>query len=234
MGGLNIADVHFAVQAHRRLLAHANFLIDKMIFNATVAITLPAINVLMAQLSNRPLDGEQTKLLDEMLQPFTRAERSLRRSFRGEYQYLLERASANADVDEAVRNDVLHMYVYISDRSERSWADYWAGGLDIWVDVPLYTSQVSILTADQTNNFRYLEATLYLLRALREVYAGRVSPGIPAHPPPARWHWQWQVGNQALCLEPGDIHASLREGGEVYTICMEYLDWESVALQPAG
>lgn len=221
-GTLDIQDLYFQVQAHRRLLAESNFLIDKMIYTATAGITLPAINVFMAQRANQPLDVEETKLLDDMLRPFSKEERSMRRPFRGEYQLLLERAGEYDFTEEAI-NDVLRTYAYVSDRSELPWRDYWSSGLDVWADVPLYLYQDNFPAwANYTSNLRYVGAQLILLSALREIYEGRASPGIPSQPPPARWHWQWRVGEEELCLEPGDIHPSLVQYQPV--LCVQYLD----------
>jgi len=221
-GTLDIEDVHFQVQAHRRLLAEANFLIDKTLFTATTGNTLPAINMFMSQRANQPLDVEEKRLLDEMLRPLSVAERSMRRPFHGEYQLLLERAEEYDFTEEAI-NDGLRTFAYVSDRSELSWRDYWSSGLDIWADVPLYLSHDFIPTwTNHTSNLRYVGAQLILLSALREIYEGRASPGIPSLPPPARWHWQWRVDDEELCLEPGDIHPSLVPDQQV--LCAQYLD----------
>ena len=120
--------------------------------------------------------------------------------------------------------------VTVSVRSDASWADFWEHGLDVLAEVPINSfdwSEGLASYSDYVSNIRYLDANLYLLRALRGIYEGRTSPGIPAQPPPARWQWQWQVANQALCLAPGDIHVSFRN---VPTICFDYLEENDVAM----
>ncbi len=219
---LHIRDVHFYVQAHRRLLAESNFLIDKMIYTATVGISLPAINVLMAQGTTKSFDIAETRLLEEMLQPLSKEERSYRRALRGEYQLALHRADEYPEIDEIYFDDTLQVFAYVTERSELSWSDYWSKGLDVWADVPLYISGDWLPSwANYSTNTRYNDATLYLLRALREIYDGRASPGIPNQPPPARWHWQWRVDDEELCLEAGYIHHSLDQS---HPICLQYLD----------
>lgn len=227
-GTLDVGDVHFFVQAHRRLLAESNFLIDKMIYLASVSISFRAINVLMAQRSTQPFDAAEAELLEEMLRPLSKNERSLRRTLRGEYQYMLSSLDAYPDYpgfDAAALRDVREIYAYASERSERSWSDYWGEGLDVWADVPLYTSQDELGIqgwTDWVTNTHSLNVLPYLLRALRETYDGRASPGIPSQPPPARWAWQWRIEEDELCLSPGDIHPSLVLNES--PVCLPYLN----------
>ncbi len=223
---LDIHGLHFQVQAHRRLLAESNFLLDKMIYLATVGISLPSINVLMAQRATKPLDSAETKLLEEILQPLSKKELSIRRALRGEFQYFLAGSDTYPNeyalIEEVALADFPKIYTYVAERSERSWSDYWSEGLDTWVDVPLNIPQYwSSSWSDYTTSIRFIDLQLYLLRALREIYDGRTNPGIPGHPPPARWYWQWHDDSEELCLEPGDIHPSLVD--QVLTICAQYL-----------
>jgi hypothetical protein len=221
-GALDARETHFQVMAHRRLLAESGFLIDKMVFTATTGITAFTTNVLMAQIGDQSTD-EQTMLLDEMLQPLTLTERSMRKAYQGEREYL--RAAAERYGRDFGEQEVQHaarIYEYISDRSELPWKDYWRNGADVFADVPGYTDPETMPAyQDYSNHVRYIDASLHLLRALREIYQGRASPGIPAFDPPASWHWGWQADAQTLCLEPGLVHPSL---GEPQPICMEYLD----------
>lgn len=230
-GTLDAEELHFVVNAHRRLLAESNFLYDKVIFLPTSAISLQAVNTLMAQHAHNfpPLEPAEAELLDEMLQPMSRAEYSMRKSFHGESQFMAERAKDGV-IDESQLEEIYQVYRYVTDRSEASWAEFWEHGVDVLADVPISTFDWSEGIAgysDYPSSMRHVDANLYLLRALREIYEGRASPGIPAQPPPARWHWQWQVANQALCLTPGDIHVSFRNVG---TICIDYLEENDVAM----
>ncbi|MCZ6643105.1 MAG: hypothetical protein O7F71_16130, partial [Gammaproteobacteria bacterium] len=225
---LDIRDVHFQLKAHRRLLAESNFLTDKMIYLATVSISLPSINVLMAQRATKPFNVAQTQLLEELLQPLSIAEHSLRRALRGEFQYFLAKADTYPDEDpllvEVALADFPKIYTYVAERSERSWSEYWSEGLDVWADVPLNISEVWYSWNTYTTNIRYIDVHLSLLRALREIYEGRTNPGIPGLSPPARWHWQWHDDTEELCLEAGDIHPSLAD--EALIMCVEYLgEW---------
>lgn len=235
-GFLDADEVHFVIGAHRRLLAESNFLIDKIVFLASFSNSLMAVNILMAQHAHSfpPLEPAKAKLLDEMLQPMTRAEYSMRRIFHGESrrmagQIAKELIEKGVSIDEPQLEDVYRIYDYVADRSEASWSDLWGGGLDVWVDVPIYSIEEAYVASysNYVSNFRYMDANLYLLRALREIYEGRTSPGIPAQPPPARWHWQWHVANQALCLTPGDIHVSFQN---VPTICYDYFEEQDVTM----
>ena len=87
---LDAKDVHFLTSAHRRLLAESNFMIDKMIHIATAGISLQAINILMAQHAHsyKSLAPAEAKMLDEVLQPMTIAEYSMRRVLHGESLYV--------------------------------------------------------------------------------------------------------------------------------------------------
>ena len=225
--GLDMQTLHFHVLAHRRLLAQSNFLIDKMIFIATTGLSVLAINAAMARVDVAALDPEQKTLLDEMLESLTTEELSLRRPLRGEYQYALLRATDTSELNDAVVDELLTVYTYMAERSEQSWPDYWQHGVDVWADVPLQASvntvppELWVSWVEYTNNIRYVDLQIHMLRALREVYAGRASPGIPGLAPPPRWHWQWRSESRELCLEPGDIHPSV---SRAQTICMELLD----------
>lgn len=170
-------------------------------------------------------------MLDEVLQPMTITEHSMRRVLHGEVQLrVAERTKYGVSIDESQLEDVHRIYDYVADRSDASWADFWEHGLDVLAEVPISSFNWSERIAnysDFMSNIRHLDAKLYVLRALREIYEGRTSPGIPAQPPPPRWYWQWQAANQALCLAPGDIHYSF---GEVLTICVDYLEEQDVAM----
>ena len=229
---LDAKDVHFVVSAHRRLLAESNFMIDKMIQIATAGISLQAINILMAQHAHslQPLAPAEAKMLDEALQPMTIAEYSMRRVLHGESLYVAYLIKDGANITESQVEDYHQIYSYVANRSEASWADLWSRGLDLRADVPVSSLDIEFMApgySSYVSYIRHLDASLYVLRALREIYEGRISPGIPAQPSPPRWYWEWQVANQALCLAPGDIHFSF---GNAPTICVDYLEEPDVAM----
>lgn len=223
-GRLQAPEVHFQLAAHRRMLAESGFLIDKMIFTATVSIAMAPVNVLMAQLGAEAT-AEQTRLLNEMLKPLSVDELSLRAAMQGEHRHMLairERSTEYPELDDTTLTDVARTHLYIADQSELDWDTYWREGLDVLSDVPdLPHFEYVPQWADYITNTRMLDAQLYVLRALREMYAGRVTPGVPASPPPAFWRWRWK--GDELCLEPGYVHPSL---GEPRAMCVAYLEVE--------
>jgi hypothetical protein len=209
------------ISAHRRRLALSNILIEKMIFLATTSILLPAVNVHMAHhATTRPSANE--RVLDDILEPLGTDELSLRRAMDGELR-LAKRRVAPDSYQAGMLKEVGRFYDYVSDRSEASWEDFWSNGLDVYADVPglLLDEEWLPDLASYSVNIRHADATLYILRALREVYEGRASPGPPSQPPPAGWFWDWDDETQSLCLEPGSIHPTLDPQG---TICLEYFD----------
>ncbi len=116
------------------------------------------------------------------------------------------------------------------------WTRYWAEGVPpldadkfgalsfAGVTAPAYAEYVA---RERATNFRR-----FLFPALADVYAGRVSPGVPARPAPARWRWEWREGPQpALCLVSDTVHASTRQMPEkdAETWCVDYYDETAVA-----
>ena len=221
---LDVAAVHFVVSAHRRLLAESNFLIDKMLYLATTGITAQTINVLMAQYAGayQELSPTSSKLLDEMLTPLTQAEYSLRRSFHGEARYWAVLHEDDQDtIDETMRRDLERMRDYVVNRSEADWQDLWGNGVDVVANVPVYSIEMGMAAyayGDYIRNIGLVDVQLTVLRALREVYEGKVSPGTPALPPPPLFQWLWST--DSLCLVPDNTHPSL---GEVPDLCVDYL-----------
>ena len=115
------------------------------------------------------------------------------------------------------------------------WGTYWSDGLppideEKFSENPLTLiiapSYDSYLTTDRAAHFRVI-----LFPALADIYAGRVSPGMPARPAPPHWRWAWQTGDQPeLCLVGDDIHPSVRlmpdQPAERW--CVDYYDEASV------
>ena len=209
------------LSAHRRRLALSNILIDKMVFLATTGILLSGINVHMA---HREATGlvEGKRMLDDLLEPLAPEELSIRRAMDGEFRLAEKRIQQDSN-EVGMLNEIERFYTYVSDRSEADWEDFWLNGLNIHENVPglLLDEEWLPDLANYAANIRNVDATLLVLQALRGVYEGKVSPGIPAQPPPAGWYWDWQEDTQSLCLEPGSIHATLDHPD---TICLEYLD----------
>ena len=209
------------LSAHRRRLAMSNTLIDKMIFLATTRILLPGINVHMAHREATGLGADQ-RMLDDLLEPLAPEELSIRRAMDGELRLAAKRIQQDSN-EVGTLNEIDRFYTYVSDRSEADWEDFWLNGLNLHENVPglLLDEEWLPDLANYAANIRNVDATLLVLQALRGIYEGRVSPGIPAQPPPAGWYWDWQEETQSLCLEPGSIHATLDHPD---TICLEYLD----------
>lgn len=226
------ARLHEQVAAHRRRLALSNVLIEKMIFVATTDILLPAINMHMAY-HETLAPGADEQLLDDMLKPLVRDELSLRQALAGELHYAA--AVLEEQEDPSVQlDDLERVYGFVADRSEAGWEDFWRRGLDVLanVEVPSHF-EWNTSWADYAAHVRYLEASLYVLRALREMYEGRISPGPPATPAPYAWSWRWEESSQTLCLDPGYLHASVKSPGSV---CHQYLVAVDVAayVSPIG
>ena len=223
-GMADAARLHEQVKAHRRRLAISNVLIEKMIFLATTGIVLPAINVHMAH-RELPTTAADRRLLDDMLKPLVRDELSLRKAVDGELRYAAARLEELPEGDPPVQLDELErMYGFIADRSEAGWEDFWRDGLDVLANVEMPPDFYLYVPswADYAANVRYLEASLYVLRALREMYEGRISPGPPATQAPYGWSWRWEEESQTLCLDPGYVHASVSMEGPA-SICHQYL-----------
>lgn len=223
-GMADAARLHEQVSAHRRRLATSNYLLEKMIFLATTGVVLPAINVHMAHREARATVADRT-LLDEMLKPMIREELSLRRAIDGELRYAAARMEELSEGDSPVQlDDLERVYGFVADRSEASWEGFWRHGLDVLanVEVPPEVNAHMPDWANYTANGRYLDASLWVLRALREMYEGRISPGPPATEAPYGWSWRWEEESQTLCLDPGYVHASVSRD-EPASICHPYL-----------
>lgn len=130
-------------------------------------------------------------------------------------------------------NDVLaRHYVPIS---TMPWADYWSKGIppidEQDFDVPSFAligapAYESYITVERAARFQ-----MFLFPALADIYAGRVSPGIPARPAPAHWRWDWQEGRQPkLCLIGDEIHPTTRQmpHESAEQLCVEYYDEAAV------
>jgi hypothetical protein len=211
-GEIDLEVLHAHVTAHRQQLADAEFLLHKMVFTVSTSIMLSAVNLYMAESLVDPAN-EARILLDDMLDPLTDAELSLRKAMNGELRHAESQSDALADYDRDQQRDLQRIYAYVSDRSEVSWQAYWEHGLDIRRDIPAVANGVWFPAWG-------LDGTLILARALRELYAGRVSPGPPMVPPPWGWSWHWRQKPQALCLEARDVHWALHVD---QPLCLEYL-----------
>jgi hypothetical protein len=217
-------DLHAEVMAHRRRLGLSNILIDKMIFTASTGILLPAINVHMARRDVQDVASTEG-LLDGMLRPLTAQEMSLRQVMVGELRYAATRLEELSGEDSRVGlDDLERVYSFVADRSEAAWEDFWRNGLEVSANVEVHSDLKSSLPnwASYAVNLRYLEASLVVLRALREVYEGRVSPGPPVSQSPYGWSWRWKEVSQTLCLDRGYVHASVSIE-EPVSICHPYL-----------
>jgi hypothetical protein len=216
--------LHAALMAHRRRLGLSSILIDKMIFTASTGVLLPAINVHMARRDVQVIDLTAS-LLDGMLSPLTPDETSLRQIMRGELYYAAARLAELPEADPPIRlEDLQRVYGFVADRSEADWEDFWRNGLDIVssVELPSHSETYLAAWANYAANLRYLDASLAILRALREVYEGRISPGPPAGRAPYGWSWRWEIESQTMCLDRGYVHASVSQQDPV-SVCHPYL-----------
>jgi hypothetical protein len=195
-----------------------------MIYLATTMITTQTINALMAQYAGayQSTSSANSMLLDEMLRPLTKSEHSLRRTLHGEARYWAVLHEDTLDEsDRAVQRDLERMRGYVANRSEADWQDLWGNGVDVVANVPVYSIEMGMAAyaySDYIRNIGLVDVQLAVLRALREVYEGRVSPGTPALPPPPLFQWLWST--DSLCLAPDNTHPSL---GEVPDLCVDYL-----------
>jgi hypothetical protein len=224
-GKIDLWTLRGYLAAHRRRLAVSNLLIDKMIFAATVGITLPLLNLSMAE---RGTDASGAAELDDLLEPLSPDERSLRRVLAGELAFSRRSLRKLAKDDPPMlhgslvqlEGELAEAYELIGSRSAADWEDFWRNGLGIGSGDYSVLLQVALPAMDSyAVNLRYLDAQLYVLRALRDVYEGRVSPGPPARPAPFAWRWHWDFDAMRLCLEPAHVDPAFEHVSEV---CADY------------
>lgn len=220
----DIDRLHTQVMAHRRRLAMSNILIDKIIFTASTGILLSAINVHMAKHNSQRANDEQRQL-DELLHGLQLDEISLRRVMDGELRYAARRLEDLPEWDTPTHlRDLERVYEFVADRSEADWANFWQNGLDVLSNVALPGDFYMYMPswAQYAINLRYLDASLMVVRELRAMYKGQISPGPPATEAPYGWSWRWKENSQTLCLERGFVHESV-SADEPVSICYPYL-----------
>ena len=118
-------------------------------------------------------------------------------------------------------------------QSTLPWQHQWEYGLPGVARGQLepYALQAIAAAGYQTNLLgeRIHHFTLHLYPALADIYAGRVSPGLPSRPPPAHWRWLWLEGEHPqLCLVSDSVQAKEAEyfheqDGEA-RVCEHYFD----------
>jgi hypothetical protein len=211
-GAADAARLHSHLSAHRRRAALAHNLLDRMVFVATTGILLPAINVHMAHRQS-PAAPDGQRALDGLLQPLTTAERSLRRTLEGERRHVAAVMQQHSEPNAvALLDEYGRVHAFVAMRSEVDEAAFWQGGVDVEGNVSTPSDPDNLGAGFwhyYAANVRYTDISLTVLRALREIYEGRSSPGVPGAQPPAGWAWNWKTPSQELCLHPVDIHRTV-------------------------
>jgi len=212
-GVTDASRLHQQLSAHRRRSAMATNLLERMIFVATTGVLIPAINLHMAHRQQPPTPRDR-KLLDSLLQPLTVEETSMRRTLEGEMRHVFAAMKRDAvDHPHTMREELVQVHAYVAERSEADTSDFWRNGVDVMTSVVITSDPeaASPRWGYYATTIRYTNISLTVLRALREIYEGRSSPGVPGQPAPDGWAWNWKIQTQELCLHPVDIHPSLAE-----------------------
>ncbi|XOV83152.1 MAG: hypothetical protein ACFHXK_20155 [bacterium] len=114
-----------------------------------------------------------------------------------------------------------------SELSERSFSAFWSQGVDLTTSGAV---QQSLFSFGEDSDYGPVFATYVVtlqqgwvharvVAALGDIYAGRVTPGLPARPDPSPWQWAWRDDPEQLCLIPAAVHPSI----VVAETCVEYL-----------
>ena len=135
----------------------------------------------------------------------------------------------------------LHEFVgqaYIAP-TEAAWHEYWRFGLPSTLEIGASTpSFVADLWPDYSQYMaieRMVNFQNFIFAALADIYTGRVSPGLPSRPAPARWQWVWESPSDEskqtrLCLASNQLHPSTHlyefvgQEKDYQQICVDYYD----------
>lgn len=218
-GALDVERLHGLVASHRRLLTDAATLGEKMVSVAATGNAISLVNWHLAATTGPPASAAATRLVDSMVAPTTPRERSMRAALAAEIG-IVEANAADETGHEALIEDVRRLYAYVADRSEAR--DFWSSRWEPDTELSRRSSEdwYADLKLGLLVNVHLLDPLLAILRALRRVYAGEISPGVPPEAPPSGWAWQWEREARALCLEPIAVDPSL---GAVPTVCLDHL-----------
>ncbi|MEM7000260.1 MAG: hypothetical protein AAF529_05695 [Pseudomonadota bacterium] len=119
------------------------------------------------------------------------------------------------DPEGFVNRDLDILAQHYVPQSTMSWSRYWREGISVVdesaFELPIYGAVIGPSYASYINSDRHAVFGQFLLQALADIYAGRVSPGLPARPAPSLWRWQWVAeAPSKLCLVSDEIHAKTR------------------------
>jgi hypothetical protein len=218
------------VNAQRRLLAESPFLVDKMIFAATTAMSFRATKL---ALQTTPPDDEGFGALQQALRPLSPAEISLRRVMGGELRNMESQLQVAGVWSRLFfkRRHLLNlqrrMLAPVVEETEMAGVEFWGRRAHrpwqpTWWDIlfdPIGSRLAGIAApayAGYSVSLQILDVQATALRARAAALSGEDFPS-PGTTPESLAHWVWRQDGESLCLMPT---AEAPRAPEVGPVCL--------------